>query len=90
MWASAHETLRFFFTEEIAQLQNQFTYSAKLLKLASFLDKTKLLRAGGRLQQGGLPFNEKYSILMSKEARLTAALIDHILRNNCLLDSQIL
>lgn len=82
MWALVHWTQRVFFAAEIAQIRNQRTCPAKLRKLTPFLDKTNLLQFGGRLRQADLPFNEKYPILLPKEARLTAVLIDHIHRSN--------
>lgn len=55
--------------------------SVRIRKLVPFLDRNNFLRVGERLRQSKLPFEEKYPVLLPKEARLTAVLIDHIHRN---------
>jgi len=83
MWALVHWTQRVFFAEDIENLRNHRKCSIKLRKLAPFLDKQNLLRVGGRLRHSDLPYNGKYPVLLPKEARLTAVLIDYVHRSNC-------
>jgi len=82
MWALVYWTQRVLFTEEIENLWNHRKCSIKLRKFAPFLDKQNLLRVEGRLRHSDLPYNEKYPVLLPKEARLTAVLIDYVHRTN--------
>lgn len=83
MWALVYWTQNVFFADEVKQLKNDGTCSARIRKLTPFLDQKNLLRVGGRLRQAELPFTEKYPVLLPKESRLTAVLIDHVHRTNC-------
>lgn len=51
--------------------------SSSLLKLTPFLDKDGLLRAGGRLNNARMTFDEMYALIIPKKSKLTKLLLDY-------------
>ena len=68
-------------TETVQNLtsKNPCPRNSPLLPLNPFLDKTSLMRAGGRLSQSDqLNFNEKFPILIPPQSTFTKLLLDHL------------
>lgn len=61
------------FTHEILNLAR----GVQVLKIDPFIDRTRLIRVGGRLTNANTPYEYKHAVLLPSEHRLTDLLIDH-------------
>lgn len=68
--------------DDLNNLLHKRSCSIKFRRLAPFLDEENLISVGGRLKHSDLPFDEKYPILLPKDARIISLLIDYVHRSN--------
>lgn len=69
-----------YFQEEIVCLTNNKPLKSNLKCLFPFLDKSGLLRVGGRLQESNLPCAQKHPKILPKNSNITSLIIlnEHI------------
>jgi len=65
------------FQDDIARLQDGKPVTSRLKRLSPFLDKSGLLRVGGRLQNATLQYEAKHPILLPKSHYVTGLIIDY-------------
>lgn len=64
------------FSKEISEINSKKIVSNKnILHLSPFLDKSGLLRVGGRLSKSDLPFNQKFPILLPSKNRIVSLML---------------
>ncbi|XP_047027719.1 uncharacterized protein LOC124635810 [Helicoverpa zea] len=66
-----------YFANEIESVKCARTCSRPIQKLNPFLDHRGLLRVGGRLVNSKLPLSEIYPLLLPKNSRLSALIVDY-------------
>ena len=78
--AIIYQVQRLDFPEEIKALEKNGRISRKspIFKMDAFLDKDGLIRAGGRLRRGPLPYELKHPIVLEGRNAVVRALIEHI------------
>ena len=67
------------FPEEIGDLikESRVSSSSKLKWFSPFLDKDKLIRVGGRLENSSMSYNSKHPIVLPSKNKLTDMIISH-------------
>ena len=65
------------FSDEISNLAKGVLVSKNLRRLDPFIDRTGLIRVGGRLTNADIPYEHKHPVLLPSKHRLIDLLIDH-------------
>lgn len=66
-----------YYKDEITSLQSGQGLKGSLKPLHPFLDKTGIIRVGGRLQNSSIPYSQKHPIILPKDSRITKLIIHH-------------